>query len=194
MADEKQIDQEPSIEEILDSIRQIISDDDDSEDAAPEPVQEAAPPPPKPAPKEDVIELTEKIEDEPEPVRQPIQVDMKDRDMAETAPYSEPEPEPEPEPDVFSEAQAEPEMQNSDDDNDFDKLLTDSAENAALSAFSSLTRKTAVETHPGITIEDIVRQEMRPLLRKWLDRHLPDLVEKLVQKELERVSSRVLED
>jgi cell pole-organizing protein PopZ len=192
MADEKQIDQEPSIEEILDSIRQIISDDDDSEDAAPEPAPEPPPPPPKPAPKEDVIELTEKIEEEPEPVRQPIQVDMKDRDVAETAPYSEPEPEPEP--DVFSEAQAEPEMQNSDDDNDFDKLLTDSAENAALSAFSSLTRKTAVETHPGITIEDIVRQEMRPLLRKWLDRHLPDLVEKLVQKELERVSSRVLED
>lgn len=77
---------------------------------------------------------------------------------------------------------------------DYDRLLTNSAENAAVSAFSSLARKTAVERHGGVTIEDIVREEIKPMLRQWLDRNLPDLVEKLVQKELERVSSRVLDD
>ncbi len=79
MAADKQPDQEPSIEEILASIRQIISDDDDKEGAAEEPVVMAPPPhPPAPTPppkakepepvfeepeekEEDVLELTEQM-------------------------------------------------------------------------------------------------------------------------------------
>ncbi|MGH7043209.1 MAG: DUF2497 domain-containing protein [Acetobacteraceae bacterium] len=44
----------------------------------------------------------------------------------------------------------------------------------------------------GPTIEDIVRQTLRPLLKEWLDAHLPDLVERLVRAEIERVVNRAV--
>ena len=43
----------------------------------------------------------------------------------------------------------------------------------------------------GPTIEDIVREELRPLLKAWLDTNLPPLVERLVRVEIERVVGRV---
>ncbi len=44
----------------------------------------------------------------------------------------------------------------------------------------------------GPTIEDIVRQTLRPLLKEWLDAHLPELVERLVRAEIERVVNRAV--
>ena len=44
----------------------------------------------------------------------------------------------------------------------------------------------------GPTIEDIVREEIRPLLKDWLDANLPPLVERLVRVEIERVVGRVV--
>ena len=43
----------------------------------------------------------------------------------------------------------------------------------------------------GPTLEDLVRDELRPILKEWLDNHLPSMVERLVQSELERLSARV---
>jgi cell pole-organizing protein PopZ len=65
----------------------------------------------------------------------------------------------------------------------------------AKSAISNLVRTLAAERvvpvqRGGLTIEDLVREELRPLLKAWLDRHLPPLVEKLVQVEIERVVNR----
>ncbi len=51
-------------------------------------------------------------------------------------------------------------------------------------------RSTAVH-RGGPTIEDLVRVELRPLLKDWLDNHLPPLVERLVRAEIERVVSRM---
>jgi len=42
----------------------------------------------------------------------------------------------------------------------------------------------------GPTIADLVREEMRPMLKSWLDNNLPPLVERLVRAEIERVISR----
>lgn len=44
----------------------------------------------------------------------------------------------------------------------------------------------------GPSIEDVVREELRPLLKEWLDQHLPPIVERLVRAEIERVVSRGL--
>jgi len=44
----------------------------------------------------------------------------------------------------------------------------------------------------GPTIEDLVRDEIRPLLKEWLDIHLPPLVERLVRTEIERVVGRAV--
>jgi uncharacterized protein len=42
----------------------------------------------------------------------------------------------------------------------------------------------------GPTIADLVREEIRPMLKEWLDSNLPPLVERLVRVEIERVLSR----
>ena len=169
---EQDTEQEPSIEEILTSIRQIISDDD--EEAGDEAPVEA---PAEPEPEEEVVELTDKVDDEPEPEPEPEVV-------------AEPEPEPEPEPEIEVEMQDAAPAPVSDD---ADSVLTNTAENAAFDAFSELARKTAVE-HGGITLEEIVRSELKPLLRGWLDKNLPNIIERLVQEELERVAKRAMED
>ena len=164
-------DQEPSIEEILASIRQIISDDDEGE-AAEAPAEEAAPEPEPepesepeaaPEPEDDVLELTDAVEE----------------------PAAEPAPAP---------AAVEIDMQESDDDGD--SVLTNSAEDAALAGFSKLASKAMIDrTGTGaLTMEDLVKELMKPMLREWLDVHLPPLIEKVVQKELEKVDRKALDE
>jgi cell pole-organizing protein PopZ len=40
------------------------------------------------------------------------------------------------------------------------------------------------------TIEDLVRELLRPMLRTWLDEHLPGMVERMVRAEIERLARR----
>jgi cell pole-organizing protein PopZ len=50
-----------------------------------------------------------------------------------------------------------------------------------------------VPTHRGgPTIEEIVREEIRPALKQWLDANLPPMVERLVRAEIERVVGRAV--
>lgn len=173
---EKPSEQEPSIEEILASIRQIIADDDE------EPAKAAAPAPapaPKPAPvKSDILDLTEVIRDEPE---EEIVIDLQEHEEEEEElpppPPRRPAPVAEPEPDS--------------------SILTDHAAHAALQGFARLAARTPVERQShlaGITLEDIVRDLMRPMLRDWLDQNLPPLIEKLVAKELQRLARQANPD
>jgi cell pole-organizing protein PopZ len=41
------------------------------------------------------------------------------------------------------------------------------------------------------TLEDLVREMLKPMLKAWLDANLPDMVERLVRAEIERLSRRV---
>ena len=50
----------------------------------------------------------------------------------------------------------------------------------------SANRAVAVSSS-GPTLEEIVRNEMRPLLKAWLDANLPSLVERVVRSEIERL-------
>ena len=68
---------------------------------------------------------------------------------------------------------------------------------AAASSVSEMVRRLAVERNMqvrsnGPTIEDIVREELRPLLKAWLDINLPPMVERLVRAEIERVVGRAV--
>jgi hypothetical protein len=57
----------------------------------------------------------------------------------------------------------------------------------------TLTAERSMQVHSGgPTIEDIVREELRPLLKQWLDVNLPPLVERLVRAEIERVVGRAV--
>jgi uncharacterized protein len=77
-------------------------------------------------------------------------------------------------------------------------LLAPAAAAAASAAVGQLLRAVAQDRGASVTrsggpsIEDVVREELRPLLKDWLDQHLPGLVERLVRSEIERVVGRAL--
>ena len=45
-----------------------------------------------------------------------------------------------------------------------------------------------VLTQNARTLEDLVKDMLRPMLKGWLDENLPPMVERLVRAEIERVS------
>jgi hypothetical protein len=61
---------------------------------------------------------------------------------------------------------------------------------AALSAISE--RGEGVWTGGDGALEAVVRDMLRPLLKDWLDQHLPELVEQLVTREIARITGRSL--
>jgi cell pole-organizing protein PopZ len=69
---------------------------------------------------------------------------------------------------------------------------------AAASSVGTLLRTLIAEREQvavhrgGPTIEDLVRDELRPLLKQWLDANLPALVERHVRAEIERVVGRAV--
>jgi len=79
-----------------------------------------------------------------------------------------------------------------------DRLIAPEAEAATASSVSSLLRtlesgRQSAHTpiyRGGPTLEDMVRDEIRPLLAAWLDTHLPPMVERLVRAEIDRVVGR----
>ena len=169
--------QEPSMEEILASIRRIIAEDNDTgkpaEEEAPAPSPPPPPPPPmrepEPAPmalKEDVLELTEIVEDEPEPEE----------------PYEPPAP--------FQPRRFE--MPPEEPGEGLVSRATAAASTAAFAAMHSRARdRRTGDVYLGdgaITLEEIVKELLRPQLQQWLDENLPGLVERLVREEIERLA------
>jgi cell pole-organizing protein PopZ len=77
-------------------------------------------------------------------------------------------------------------------------LVAPEAAAAAAASVGTLVRtliseREQVAVHRGgPSIEDLVREEIRPLLKLWLDTNLPPLVERLVRAEIERVVSRTV--
>ncbi|SIQ47228.1 DUF2497 domain-containing protein [Bosea sp. TND4EK4] len=185
---------EPSMEEILASIRRIISDDE----AKPEEAAPAAEPEPEPAAAaaaepapidDDVLDLgTEAafvappVMPEPEPAPQP-QFES-DVDFADPAPSPvvampappPPAPEPDPAPVFASNPQAI----------DMASLLSDQTSSAVTSAFGQLAN--TVLSNNARTLEDLVKDMLKPMLKGWLDDNLPGMVERLVRAEIERVA------
>ncbi len=82
-------------------------------------------------------------------------------------------------------------------------LLTGGAAGSAAHAFARLSQvvqesllpPAAAEARPaadggGKTVEDLARELLRPMLREWLDRNLPSLVERMVEREIARLTRR----
>src|SRR3569623_930969 len=63
---------------------------------------------------------------------------------------------------------------------------TADASGAPLDTLSRLVVKP--ETAGAYTLEGLVREMLRPMLREWLDQHLPELVESMVAKEIARIT------
>jgi cell pole-organizing protein PopZ len=64
-------------------------------------------------------------------------------------------------------------------------LLSRETSAAIGSAFNTLTE--TVKKHEP-TLEDVVRETLRPMLKSWMDENLPRVVERMVQAEIERVT------
>ncbi len=164
---------EPTMEEILASIRRIISEDDAPEDAeakaAPAPEPAAAAPAPVAEPEmedegDDVLELTETWE-------------APKSDVVGDIEAYEPEPEPEPAPAPAPRPAPAPAA----------GLVSDRTAAAASSAFGALTGAIRVPKSDR-TLEDVTTDLLRPLLQAWLDENLPRIVEEQVRLEVERLS------
>jgi cell pole-organizing protein PopZ len=65
-------------------------------------------------------------------------------------------------------------------------MLSHSTVSAVESAFNSLAN--TVLSNNARTLEDLVKEMLRPMLKSWLDDNLPGLVERIVKAEIERVS------
>jgi hypothetical protein len=177
------------MEEILASIRRIISEDDAPADAVSEsePEEESAPAAPEPVaaaepePEEEVLDLVDPLPAAPPPAETHGDLDVF------TAPAAAPEPafEPEPEP-VFTPAPA-PKLAPASFVEPQERLVGDYAAGAAASAFGSLA---AAVTMPkeGRSLEDVTRELLRPLIKSWLDENLPRIVEAKVEEEVQRIA------
>jgi len=172
---------EPTMEEILASIRRIISEDDAPEEkaqpapepevvaAAPEPVPEIAfEPEPEPEPEvsfdaeeDDVLELTTPVVSRPA-------VSIGDIDAFDPAP-------------VPPVAVAKPVYDST------AHLVSERTVQSAVSAFGQLTSASLLPKE-GRTIEDLLTEILRPMLQNWLDGNLPSIVETAVREEVERLA------
>jgi hypothetical protein len=206
--------QEPSMEEILASIRRIIADDQDGPKPAPpkavkpepsptsaQPEQpearhlgEAAPSEElpstiQPAPSEEPASTIQPApsaspEEQEDAAHSEADLDPVDFDAADLEEPVEPElPTAEGmnvylEPDVVHQRDPEPVAE--------DHLLSRVTDQSVSHAFNMLTH--TVLSHNARTLEDLVKDMLRPMLKSWLDENLPIIVERLVRAEIERVA------
>jgi uncharacterized protein len=235
--------QEPSMEEILASIRRIIADDEAkpadrpaaaapaapapkpvlkdippsaipavrasaAKPAAPAPAPKPAPPAPPPAAaaasnnQDDIDAMLASLEEDTaeEEVRKP-QPDGDVFELTDEMALPDPPPAPAPPPAAsfskidpqddleFTEARAaqrHPKPEPPPAEMPMAPILSRSTVNAVESAFNTLAH--TVLSNNARTLEDLVKEMLRPMLKSWLDDNLPGLVERIVKAEIERVS------
>jgi uncharacterized protein len=186
---------EPTMEEILASIRKIISEDSPegpapAAEAASAPAPAAPPPAPAPFVQEDVLELTQEIE-APMPQPAPAPMPVEDIVFENVAPATEhsdifsdqtrkamedtfaaiPD-EPAPSPAVRSAAPFAP-VDGSSVESVFERAVRDS--------FEPVLQKYLSDNSAAVI------EGMKPLIREWMDEHFPPLLEGAVRAEVERV-------
>jgi cell pole-organizing protein PopZ len=227
--------QEPSMEEILASIRRIIADDDAGKPKAPEaaapkrvplpppvaavpshpvppPVPRAPAPPPAAANNQDDIDaMLADLDAPPKVAAMPIPPkpaaapppDVLDLTEAMTAPTPAPPLGPAPNfrtidgasdvvftdppaPRAELAARAETRQQFTQNATPDQGLISNTTISAVDSAFNSLAY--TILGQNARTLEDLVKEMLRPMLKGWLDDNLPGMVERIVRAEIERVS------
>lgn len=179
-----------------DDLDAMFANDAPSEpDPAPAPAAKAPAPAPEPTPEpaaaeEDVFELTEAdVEEELETIDvvegMDVVFDGMEEDYGNAAPKVAPAAPvvaaPQPiaaDPMATASATADPE----------DHLLSNQAAESISGAFSNLSN--LVVSGQAKTMEDLMREMLRPMLQAWLDQNLPPMVEKMVASEIRRLSGR----
>lgn len=191
---EAKTEQEPSIEEILESIRQIISEDgtppapaaaDTGTQAAPAAVVDTpslslAPetPPPTAAPAVDLSAATPPATAAKLATPDNV-IELIDKITPESSMDKQPE---------------QPAMSEG-----ASSLISDATASASTAAMAKLLATNIVVERQtsdrigSVTLEDMAMELMRPLIKTWLDQNLSSIVEKMVQKEIEKLSRRAMD-
>lgn len=156
----KEAQPEPSMEEILASIRRIISEEET--DTA-EPILDLT----QQAPADDDLMV---FDEEPPVIAAEAPVETP-RAAAPAAPMPRPAPV----------QQAAPAAA-------VDAIISSPAANAAAVALTRLAGGLRVAEREGQTLEGMVRELLKPMLKEWLDHNLPAIVESRVEAELERIA------
>jgi cell pole-organizing protein PopZ len=159
--------QEPSMEEILASIRRIISDDGEAKSGKDVRQSSATGPDPR---------ISAGASMPPRPSQFPP------RSMAMTQP-------PASRPDVNDNHDLDGRSVKTDSSTTealFESLLSSRSRAAIDNTFKSLTNTMSEPNAP--TVEELVKDMLRPMLKSWLDDNLPSMVERIVRTEIERLS------
>ena len=189
-------DQDQSMEDILQSIKRIIAEEGD---------------PVAPAPAEDILDLTEMVADDG--TVKPVGADVStkpDLSLEEimAAPMSsmvaEPEapkaPEPAFVPEPVFEAAPEPAPATPTATAPVaeEGLMSEATRVASIAALAALNDAVApsapmsmpdsISFRSGTTVEDLVAESLRPMLRDWIDSNLPGIVERLVEREIRKLT------
>jgi cell pole-organizing protein PopZ len=173
------------MEEILASIRRIIADDQDGL----KPASSTPPSNDKPNSGDDVLDLAELTPSNlPDLDLEHEDVSFRDSDgqidfdaiPVDEEPQALPVHKPEPEPPSAS-PPAGPRAETP------AETLLSSAANASVSSAFGLLGATVLNNNAR-TLEDLVKDLLRPMLKGWLDENLPPLVERLVRAEIERIA------
>jgi hypothetical protein len=145
--------------------------------------------PPAAKKEDDVLELTKPIAKAAPAEAVPAEIDFRDAIAGAQADADEDmagwglEAEPEPEPESVAMAPRSPTVVARSVE---EALLAPEAGSAVASAFSSLAH--TILGQNARTLDDLVEDMLRPMLKAWLDDNLPTIVERLVRAEIERVS------
>jgi uncharacterized protein len=180
MADSKTA-QEPSMEEILSSIRRIIAEDEPGA----QPASAAAAPADLPPmgddedEDDDVLELTEVVGGPAAPLPP-----MATAPPVEAASLPAPAPVPD-----LPESHAMPAQAI------VDSLVSPVAANASTNAFARLAKAAGSDEKRsvavgGVTVEQLLVDLLTPMLRDWLDKNLPEIVERVVEQEVKKLARR----
>ncbi len=158
---------DPSIEEILASIRDIISEDEEGGVSTPPSIPDSDE-------EDEVLDLTDEIDDEPE-------IDLGSDEEDDMPDFNE---------DAFDLDLVDHETDEVEDDmTDEDRdIFTDTAAEATLDSLTRLASNVAISKAGGdVTLDSIVRDLLRPMLRQWIHENMPEIVEVMVEKELEKL-------
>lgn len=158
------------MEEILASIRRIISEEEEAPKAETLELSQPAPPP-----ADDDLMVFDADEAPPAPVQQA---------PAAPAPIAQQTAPPPPRaaapaPAVAHYASAAVEG---------DTIISQPAVSAAAGALTRLAGSLRIADQQGQTVEGVVRELLKPMLKEWLDQNLPAIVESRVEAELERIA------
>jgi len=168
MSEETQ--QEPSMDDILASIRKILAEDETGEDQGEGPTGQST----------SETELEPGLADEEEPFHLTKEMLVSEEGTVSANPGLSGPPPPEMPDPMYEDRQG---------------LVSGAVEEASSASIAKLANVIVHERevqlgNPGVTLEQLVREICAPVLKQWLDQNLPFMVERVVRQEIERIVNR----